>query len=307
MATDVAALAAAFGMTPRPVPVTPTEEVWRSMTQEQREDFIMTVNEALSDPLITMSEGRPHKKAKSRAIDMLGLHFRALGRRIYLVEELSVMYPGERAFTPDVMAVLGVEEPADDQRASWVVADEKKGLDWVLEVLWRGDRKKDLDDNVEFYARLGIPEYFVFDQKRVRIHGYRLSPGTKRYQPILAQAGRYRSEILDIDLAIVGTTLRFFQGAAELYDTEHLVRRLEEMVSNLEERAEQAARDVERASLEANKGRGSLRKAIVRALVARGVTCSGQTLARLEACTDTDVLEQWLDRAFTADNEADLF
>lgn len=26
-----------------------------------------------------MSEGRPHKEAKSRAIDLLGLHFKALG------------------------------------------------------------------------------------------------------------------------------------------------------------------------------------------------------------------------------------
>lgn len=321
MPTDVAALAAALGMTPRPVPITPTEEAWRLMTPKQREDFIMTVNEALSDPLIAMSEGRPHKKAKSRALDMLGLHFRALGRRIYLVEELSVMYPGERGFTPDLMAVLDVEEPEDDQRSAWVVADEKKGLDWVLEVLWRGDRKKDLEENVEFYAKLGIPEYFVFDQKRLRLYGYRLPPGAKRYQPILAQAGQYRSEILGIDLAIVGQSLRFFQGAAELYDTTHLVRRLEEMVSNLEERAEhaeqeaqRAAREVERvsqdaqrATQDANKSRVALRKVIVKTLVARSVPCSRQTIERLDACSDSDTLERWAERAFDATNEADLF
>jgi len=136
----------------RVVPVAPTEERWREMTKEERERFIVSVNEALSDPLVTMSEGRPHKKAKSRALDMLGLHFRALGRRIYLAEEMSVIYPGTEPFSPDVLAVLDVEQPEDDQRMSWVVQDEGKGLDWVLEVLHAGDRKKDLVDNDERYA-----------------------------------------------------------------------------------------------------------------------------------------------------------
>lgn len=40
-----------------------------------------------------MSEGRPHKKAKTRAIDLLGLHFKAMGRLIYLAEEMAVVSP----------------------------------------------------------------------------------------------------------------------------------------------------------------------------------------------------------------------
>ncbi|HMY20138.1 MAG TPA: hypothetical protein PKA58_27615, partial [Polyangium sp.] len=105
----------------RVVPVAPSEERWREMSAIERERFIVSVNEALSDPLVAMSEGRPHKKAKSRALDMLGLHFRALGRRIYLAEELSVIYPNAVPFVPDVLAVLDVDEPEDDQRMSWVV------------------------------------------------------------------------------------------------------------------------------------------------------------------------------------------
>jgi hypothetical protein len=130
---------------PLPVPVAPTEEEWRAMTPAERERFIISVNIALSDPAIAMSEGRPHKKAKSRALDMLGLHFRTLGRRIYLAEEMAVVYPGQEPFSPDVLAVVDVEEPEDDPRMAWVVADEGKGLDWVLEVLHAGDRKKDLE------------------------------------------------------------------------------------------------------------------------------------------------------------------
>ena len=52
---------------PMPVPVTPDVETWRAMSLAEREAFIISVNEALSDPVITMSEGRPHKKAKSKA------------------------------------------------------------------------------------------------------------------------------------------------------------------------------------------------------------------------------------------------
>lgn len=292
---------------PPPVPVAPTEEEWRGMTPLERERFIIAVNIALSDPAIAMSEGRPHKKAKSRAIDMLGLHFRAMGKRIYLAEELSVIYPGTQGFTPDVMAVLDVEEPEDDQRMAWVVADEGKGLDWVLEVLWAGDRKKDLEDNVERYASLGIPEYFVYDQRQQRIVGYRLPPGAKRYQPILPQAGLYRSNVLGIDLAIVDRSLRFFQGTAELYDTAHLIRRLEGMVANLEERAQQAARELEESAREAATSLSFLRKAIRNTLRSRGVSCSVESLARIEACADPAQLDRWHERALQAASEAEVF
>jgi len=310
---------------PAPVPVTPTEEQWRAMTPAAREAFIIAVNEALSDPVITMSEGRPHKKAKSRALDMLGLHFRAMGKQIYLAEELSVLYPGTKGFTPDIMAVLDVEEPEDDQRMSWVVADEGRGLDWVLEVLWAGDRQKDLVENVEKYALLGIPEYFVYDQKQQRVVGFRLPVGGKKYQPIIPQMGLYRSNVLGIDLAIVNGSLRLYQGAAELYDTKNLIQRLESMLVNLQERAEAGDRALEEAKNNAEMAKNnaddakrlaeqarqnearSLRKSILRILVSRNVNCSPHNRARVDACIDSVVLNEWLDRAFDATSEADVF
>lgn len=283
-----------------PIPVTPSEERWREMTPAQREQFVVQVNVAMSDPLNVMSEGRPHKKAKSRALDMLGLHFRAMGRHVFLAEEFAVLYPNTMAFTPDVMAVLDVEEPEDDERSAWVVAEEGKGLDWVLEVLWAGDRKKDLEENVIRYASLGIPEYFVYDQKQQRILGYRLAAGTKRYQPILAQAGLYRSNVLGIDLAIVGRTLKFFHGMAELYDTRHLIERLEGIVQNLQERAELAQHKHELAL-------ATMRNNIVTLLAGRSITCSPNSLARLNDCSDFATLNAWLMRTLQATSEADVF
>src|SRR5271156_4997428 len=136
---------------PAPLPIAPTQEAWRAMTADERERFLVQVNDALSDPRRTMSEGRPHKRAKSRAVDMLGLHFKAMGRVIYVEEEMAAVYPGEEVFTPDVLAVLDVPQAEDDQRMAWVVADEGRGIDLALEVLHHGDRHKDLVENVERY------------------------------------------------------------------------------------------------------------------------------------------------------------
>jgi Uma2 family endonuclease len=284
----------------KPVPIVPTEDRWRAMTPKAKEQFLIEMNEALKDEQLVMSEGRPHKKAKSRAIDMLGNHFRAMGRRIYLAEEMSVAYPGERGFTPDVLAVLDVEEPEDDQRMSWVVLDEGKGIDWVLEVLWAGDRQKDLVDNVERYARLGIPEYFVYDQKKQRLLGYRLPADSKRYAPIMPQGGLYRSEVLGVDLAIVENTLKFYQGTAELYDTTHVIRRLQGIVENLEARANDADTRIDKAL-------AVTRKAIIRMLESRGITLSAAGLSKLEESTDADELDTWLTRTLSASSEDDFF
>lgn len=202
--------------------------------------------------------------------------------------------------------MLDVEEPEDDQRMAWVVADEGKGLDWVLEVLHAGDRKKDLVDNVERYASLGIPEYFVYDRRQQRIHAYRLG-GSRRYQPVLAQAGLYRSAVLGIDLAIIEGSLRFYQGAAELYDTAHLIRRLQGMVENLETRSLEAEARAEQANRDAQRAFTGVRRAIVALLTARGISCSDEGRARIDACADPEILDQWLSRATTAGSEAELF
>ena len=56
-------------------------------------------------------------------------------------------------FAPDLIAVLDVEQ---GERLHWVVAEEGKGIDLALEVTLRGSRKKDLEENVERYARTGM-------------------------------------------------------------------------------------------------------------------------------------------------------
>jgi Uma2 family endonuclease len=287
---------------PGSLPIAPTEEEWQKMTPDERERLMIKVNDSLSDPHRTMSEGRPHKKAKARAIDVLGLHFHAIGRVVYLAEEMSVMYPGEEVFSPDVLAVLDVPQPADDPRLSWVVVEEKKGLDFVLEVLHRGDRKKDLVDNVERYARLGIPEYFIYDRARQQIHGYRLvGAGTKRYQRIMPQVGRYTSLVLGLDMVIQEGALRFFYGIGELIGSDDLIGRLSGMVGALEAKAEEAETKAEQALA------AGLRQGILAVLDARGIACPDEAHERLMSCEDPATLQRWLLRAKSATSAGEAF
>lgn len=279
---------------PGSLPIAPTEDEWRALSPAERERLLVKVLDALSDPRRLMTEGRPHKKAKTRALDMLGLHFKAMGRVVYLAEEMAVLYPGEEVFSPDILAVLDVPQPEDDPRMAWVVTEESKGLDLVIEVLHHGDRKKDLVDNVERYGRLGIPEYFIYDRLRQQVHGYRLpGPGAERYQRIVPQFGRYSSTVLGLDLAVEHGSLRFFYGMAELFGSVDLIGRLKGMMEDLETKAEQAQAQAEQAL-------GSLREAILALLSARGIACSDQARARLLSCIDLPTLQRWLARATTA-------
>jgi len=136
--------------------------------------------------------------------------------------------------------------------------------------------------------------------KQERILGYRLALDSQRYQPILPQAGLYRSNVLGLDLAIVNRSLKFYQGAAELYDTAHLIRRLEDMVTNLEKKNDEIAQ-------EAEKNRATIRDMILDVLATRGVTCTKEAIEQLHSCIDADVLRQWVTRAFRATSEADVF
>jgi Uma2 family endonuclease len=322
-------MSSAAGKAPASPLLVPTEEEWRAMSTEAREREVLRILDAVDDPQRIMSEGRRHKKAKGQVVDVLGLHYGTVGRVIYLAEELTVMYPGVNAFIPDVLAVLDVPQPDDDPRMAWVVADERRGIDLALEVLHHGNRKKDLVDNVERYAALGIPEYFVYDRLHQQIHGYRLpAVGPGRYQRIVPQFGRYSSTVLGLDLMIQGGKLRFFYGMAELFGSSELIGRLQGMVEDLESRAEQqeqqldqAKAEVDQAKAEADQAKAeadqakagaevalaSLRDGIAALLDARGIPCSEGVRARLASCGDPLVLQRWLLRATSAASAEEIF
>ena len=223
--------------------VAPTAERWRAMSKAERDAFLEASLAALQQEEARLSEGSPHSTAKTAAWQLLRDHFDRVGRPIFIRAELPVHYPGERVFTPDLIAVLDVEDPwMHDERMAWVVAQEGRGVDLALEILHSGDPSKDLLDNVLEYARLGIPEYFIYDRRKLRVLGYRLPfPGSGRYEPIKVHGGKLRSEVLGMELAIIGGRLRFSIGGSAVLDTRELNERLGQALDELELKVEAEA------------------------------------------------------------------
>jgi Uma2 family endonuclease len=236
------------------------------MTPEERARVVDMLPTSLPVELAP-PEGDTHRIIKQGALGALDAFFRRGGRRIYLSSELLVLYPGERPFVPDLMAVLDVEP---HHRRRWVVDAEGKGLDLVIEVHVAGDRAKDEKRNVEWFARLGIREYFFFDRARLSLHGHRLAAGGHGYERLVPQAGRVESQVLGLDLGIQAGTLRFFANNAPLEDASERIARLggmfDEVVAHKEEaerRAEELAgklEDAERRLAEAEAEIARLKK-----------------------------------------------
>jgi Uma2 family endonuclease len=209
-------------------PRAPSQATWDRMTLEERTRALELLPAEVPWELMP-PEGDPHFKAKASARKTLDDFFHSIGRKIYISGELSVYYPDEPRFAPDLFAVLDVESY---DRTKWVVSHEGKGLDWVLEVYFSGDASKDFELNVERYARLGIPEYFIFDRAALSLRGYRLPPTEQGrppscvYRPIVLQQGQLASQVLGLDLAVEGTNLRFLYGTAPIADADERIAKL---------------------------------------------------------------------------------
>jgi len=231
-------------------PRAPSMEQWNRMTLAERARVVAMLPSEVPLELVP-PEGDPHWAAKVDARRTLEAFFHRIGRKIYLSSELAVFYPSEPTFAPDVLAVAEVDP---HPRTKWVVADEGKGLDLVIEVHFAGHASKDYVANVERYARLGIREYFVFDCKRLRLHGHRLPDARARtYQPLVPQKAMFASEVLGLELAIDGSKLRFLYGGAAVPEAEEMIDRLESMLATVTAHREDAERlaqaEADRASM----------------------------------------------------------
>ena len=258
-------------------PRAPSAEVWAKLSDSQRAQVLLQLpSEIESAP---PPEGDSHRKASAGPLSALDAYFKRTGRRVYLSSNLPVYYPDEQLFAPDLIAVMDVE-PHD--REHWVVSHEGKGLDLALEILSRGDRRKELERNVERYARLGIQEYFVFDRKRSKLAAYSLGgegEGASSYAPIIPQHGRWRSSVLGLEFGVEADRLRLFSGTAPvpelselaeraellLQDAQQLVEaaelRAEEEAHRAEEEARRAEEEARRAEEEAERAKAETRRA----------------------------------------------
>jgi Uma2 family endonuclease len=230
----------ALRTSPAGFPMAPSVEEWEALSPAERIAVAAALPGEVTDAEIAMPEGERHFKAKIRALEALRGYFTRQRRRIYLAAEMPTYYPAEPRFAPDLFAVLDADDTVRDK---WVGSAEGKGLDWVLEIHVGGDRKKDAERNVARYARLGIPEYFLYDGANNRLAAYRLaSPDTRVYTAILPNHGLYESRVLGLDVQVEEDRLRFYAGTALLLESEELIVRLQELCDDAQRRREEEAR-----------------------------------------------------------------
>ena len=174
---------------------------------------------AARDVLYPCSDGRPMADNvwQSRAIlkaagDLEVAHPDALAVADILV------YPEEgnprNRIAPDVLVAFGV---GTHSRSSYLVWEEGKPPDWVLEVASPSTAANDLDFKRRAYAAMGVPEYWLFDPKgdvfpagQPRLQGLALSDGGYvRLAPRLADGlEMIRSGVLGLDLRAEGEFIR---------------------------------------------------------------------------------------------------
>jgi Uma2 family endonuclease len=136
---------------------------------------------------------------------------------VYVAGNMFIYYEEgnpEAVVAPDVFVVLGTTKR---DRASYMLWEEPKGPDFVLEITSRSTRTKDQCPKRGTYAFLGVREYFQYDPTQdylmPALQGARLVAGS--YQALLPTTlpdGTLvlHSEVLGLDVRLEEGTLRFY-------------------------------------------------------------------------------------------------
>ncbi len=160
-----------------------------------------------------MGETPIHRRNIGNTIEMLEARF-ADDPMVYVSGDMFVYYvPGNRhlSVVPDVFVVKGVRKTPE--RRVYLIWEEGKGPDVIIEVTSLTSREEDQDDKFVLYRdTLRVYEYFLFDPEGAYLdpplQGYRLNQG--EYLAIEPVDGRLPSEVLGLHLERDGTELRLY-------------------------------------------------------------------------------------------------
>jgi Uma2 family endonuclease len=188
---------------------------------------------------------------------------------VYVAGNMFIYYEEgnpEAVVAPDVFVVLGTTKR---DRASYMLWEEPKGPDFVLEITSRSTRTKDQGPKRGTYAFLGVREYFQYDPTHdylvPALQGARLVAGSyQALPPTTLPNGTLvlHSDVLGLDLHLEEGTLRFYdpvtgQKLLSHAEIEQALRAAEQARREAEERAgrEEAARRAAEARLAALEAR----------------------------------------------------
>ena len=171
------------------------------------------------------SDGKPMTESDAQFIPLnyvtnaLRRHFEP-GDDVYVSANMFLYYErgNPRAVvSPDVFVVLGARQYVRDSYLLW---NEPKAPDLVLEVTSRSTRGEDQGRKKRLYASLEVGEYFLFDPKgdylRPPLQGFVLRHGRYERLPTVLLPGGQRS----VRSETVGLHFWVRDGQLRLYDAE---------------------------------------------------------------------------------------
>jgi Uma2 family endonuclease len=195
------------------------------------------------------SDGRPmaetdrHRELMEDLIRTLEA-FYATQPLVYVSGNLLIFYEQgnrRRHISPDVFVVKGV---AKHERLNYLVWEERKGPDVVIELTSSSTRREDVQTKHRLYRdTLRVKEYFLFDifsdYLDPPLQGYRLRGGD--YHSIRPVRVRLPSRVLGLHLERAGKDLRLYNPASgQWLPTE------DERTAEAEARAARAEAEIER-------------------------------------------------------------
>ena len=174
------------------------------------------------------SDGAPVAESYFQLIPLF-YAFDALRRRyarrddVFVAADLLIYYRRrtKKSVAPDVFVVLGAE---NRPRHSYLLWQEPKGPDFVLEVTSARTKERDQGPKREIYRRLGVREYWQFDPTgdylKPPLQGLELIGG--RYERLPAEeladgTLRLESKVLGLEVRQEAEGLRFYDPATQSY------------------------------------------------------------------------------------------
>ena len=164
------------------------------------------------------------------SFDHLAINGNAYMLREYLGNTETTLVAGERYVSlalytdmnrlryPDMLVAFGVAPAEYKARNAYVVSEQGKPPDFVLEIASRSTGRVDVTDKRVDYASLGIPEYWRFDETGehhgVRLAGDRLVGG--EYEPIGIE--EVSEGMLRGYSAVLNLYLHWQEGELRFYD-----------------------------------------------------------------------------------------
>ena len=195
--------------------------------------------------------------ARSGAAYLLAEHLGRPGTTLVAGEHYVAPFPTQDMTGvkyPDLLIAFDVDPAAYHRTNAYIISEQGKPPDFVLEVASRYTGNEDTGEKREVYAAFGIPEYWRFDETGeyhgTRLAGDRLVDGV--YEAI--EVDRLSEDTLQGHSDVLGLDIRWHAGRLEWYDPvtgRHIVTLGDERARAESERAARVQAETRAESAEA--------------------------------------------------------